>query len=159
MNPVHEIIKASRVRLGLTEDEVSKRAGISWNEYFDIELNPKEALEVARLGQVKRVCEVLGLDVLDLFDISCAYCGPNTDNPCGEQGSRSRLISRRRTELGMSVEGLADRIGFDPAAIRDMEMDPMYLDRWPVELVLELSGVLDIPPQRLLGVKCMQCGS
>ena len=35
MKPVNDTIKAARVQLGLSEDEVSRLSGVSWNEYFE----------------------------------------------------------------------------------------------------------------------------
>ncbi len=44
----NETIRNTRLRLGLSEDDVAARAGLSWNDYFDLELHEDEALDVAK---------------------------------------------------------------------------------------------------------------
>jgi len=61
----NDVIREARRRLGLSEDDVAARAGLSWNEYFDLELHDDEAFDVVHLRTMKKVAEVLHLDVLD----------------------------------------------------------------------------------------------
>lgn len=155
---VNDIIKSTRLRLGLSRDDVALRAGLSWNEYFDLELHPNEAFDVVHLRNVKQVAKVLHLDVLDLFGIRCAFCGDPKLAVPGPHLSRSELVRDRRAAIGMSQENIADRIGFETIAVAQMESDPDFLESWAVGLIQELAGVLALPPQLLLGVRCAVCG-
>ena len=158
MKPVNDTIKAARVRLGLSEDEVSRRSGVSWNEYFDLELHPTEAFEVMRLGKLKKVLKVLGLDVLESLGIPCSYCGHAATGANEHVLAPNELIRQRRADLGLSEAELGGRIGFEAVAIHDMERESGYLEeRWPAELVAELASILTVPPQLLLGVKGRRC--
>lgn len=92
MKPVKEVIKATRERLGLTLDDVAKQSGLSWNEYFDVELHDDEALDVVHLRYLKKLCEVLRLHPLDLFGIECAFCGKQEQPRRADAGAPRRAL-------------------------------------------------------------------
>ncbi len=158
MKPANETIKEARQRLALSMNHVSERSGLSWNEYFDIELHRREAFQVAHLGKMKKLCDVLALGLFDLFGIACEFCERTELAVRAGPAHRNELVRSRREELGLSQDELGDRIGFETIAIKNMESDPAFFDSWSVELVLELAGILGVPPQLLLGVTCTRCG-
>jgi transcriptional regulator with XRE-family HTH domain len=158
MKPVNEIIEEARKRLGLTEDEVAERSGLSWNEYRDAEWHEDEARDVVHVRNLKLLVQALGLDLLELFDIECALCGSKAPADVAAGLSRSELVRQRREQLGLSQDQLGDRIGFETVAIVEMEKNADYLDGWSVDLVVELAGILSVPAQVLLGAACKRCG-
>lgn len=157
MATVNERFRAQRTRLGLTEAEASGRAGLSLDEYRDVEQHKDEAAQVLHLGNLRLLCSVLGLDPLDLFGIPCAFCA-GTDTGLGDRRGREEVVRTRRVALGLSQADLAERIGFEAGVVNDIERDPEYLEGWSVELVLSLAQVLEVPPQVLLNVRCRRCG-
>lgn len=158
MRVANEEIKAARERLGLTLRDVAERSGLSWNEYFDVELHENEAREVAHLRNVRKLCDALGLDLLDLFGVDCAYCLGRVEAAGMPPLPRNEAVRLWREKFGLSQDQLGDLIGFETVAIKEMEEDPGYLDGWSIELVEELAGYLEVPVQRLLGVTCRKCG-
>lgn len=154
---VNELLRAQRTRLGLAETEVARRAGLSLDEYRDVEQHEDEALQVLHLRKLRLLCSVLALDPFDLFDVPCAFCA-GTDAGLVPGGRRHEVVRSRRVALGLSQDDLAERIGFEVGVVDDIERDPDYLEGWSVELVLSLARVLAVPPQVLLSVKCRKCG-
>jgi transcriptional regulator with XRE-family HTH domain len=158
MEPVKRVIKAARERLGLTLDDTATQSGLSWNEYFDVELHGDEAFTVVHLRHLKKLCEVLQLGLLNLFGIECAFCGRHEQAAAVPPVPRDKLIRTRREAFGLTQDQVGDLIGFETVAIVDMEKDPDFLERWSVELIVELAGYLELPVQVLLGVRCSKCG-
>lgn len=154
---VNEMLLAERTKLGLTNAEVARRAGLSLDEYRDLEQHADEAVRVLHLRNLRLLCAVLGLDPLDLLGITCAFCaGTAADLVPG--GGRHEVVRTRRVALGLSQEDLAEHIGFESGVVGDIERDPEYLEGWSAELVLSLARVLEVPPQVLLNVRCRRCG-
>jgi DNA-binding XRE family transcriptional regulator len=158
VKPVNQTIREARTRLRLRDTDVAARAGLSIHEYCDVESYEDEAFRVVHLGKMRRLCDVLGLDILDLFAIGCASCGKREQVATGHQGPRDEMIRARRANLGLTQDQLGDLIGFETVAIADMETDPDFLETWSVELIVELAGHLELPAQVLLGVICKKCG-
>jgi DNA-binding XRE family transcriptional regulator len=157
MNP-NEKIKARRQELGFKDSEIADQISVSWNEYFDIELHEHEIFQVAELRRVKRLCQVLNFEFSELFEMRCPFCGEGKQYLKDYSLPRNELIHKKRTEMGLSASEFGDRIGFEEAAINDMEKDPNYLERWPIDFVKDLSRVIDVPVQILLNIKCGKCG-
>jgi DNA-binding XRE family transcriptional regulator len=158
VKPVNQTIREARTRLRLRDTDVAACAGLSIHEYCDVESYEDEAFRVVHLGKMRRLCDVLGLDILDLFAIGCASCGKREQVAAGHQGPRDEMIRARRANLGLTQDQLGDLIGFETVAIVDMEKDPDFLETWSVELIVELAGHLELPAQVLLGVICKKCG-
>ncbi|WP_040294908.1 helix-turn-helix domain-containing protein [Beggiatoa alba] len=58
-----------------------------------------------------------------------------------------------REQKGLSEDELSDKTGLYVWAIKSVESDPNYIDSWCLSNIIELSKVLCIPIQLLLGVK------
>jgi transcriptional regulator with XRE-family HTH domain len=150
-------IREARQRLGLSETDVAARAGLSPNEYLDLEAHENEAADVVHLSDLKKLVEVLHLDLLGLFGIGCVFCEhPELPTP-DPHVTRNDLVRRTREAMGLSEDDLGDRVGFETVAIVAMESDPEFLESWSVGLVQELAAVLGLPLQVLLGVRCAAC--
>lgn len=154
---VNELLRAHRAKLGLTEAEVARRAGLSLDEYRDAEQHEDEMLEVLHLRNVRLLCTALDLDPLDLLGVACAFCA-GADAGLVPGGARHEIVHSRRRALGLSQEDLAERVGFEVGVVADIERDPDYLENWSVELVLSLAHALGVPPQVLLSFRCPKCG-
>lgn len=152
----NETMRARRHALGLTMSDVASRSSLTIDEYADIEDHEGEARSVVHVRDLKRVCEVLNLDLLELMGIECPFCEQRS--ALVARSPRNELVQAQRRALGISEEELGDRVGFEKSAIQDLEADPDYLDGWSLSLVVRLAAELDLPPQRLLGVKCRSCG-
>jgi hypothetical protein len=122
----------------------------------------------------KKVYDALQLNMLDVFEIECAFCR-------GDEGAwtelaalpRHQMIKRRREQLGLSFWDLPTRLGYaswfktsrDDHAVQSymkrmgsLEDTPDAVDDFVFMEVVDLAAVLEIPLQLLLGVKCSKCG-
>ena len=156
--PVNEKIKLRREELKLSDIDVAHIARLSISAYGDIEDDPGEVQSLVALYEVKKICEVLRLPLLDLLSIPCAFCGEGVPHHDDYWFSRSELVQKRRQALGMSVEELGDRVGFEDWEIENVEKYTAHLESWDIDHILELCAVLGIPGQVLLDVRCLRCG-
>lgn len=158
LDKINEKIKARRLALGLTDVSVAEELGVSIAAYIDIEGDESEILTLIPLNKVRKLCDILHLNCLELFGLSCAFCETN-QNTYYEKNGRDELIKTKRLEKGLTTEDLADRVGYYGASIEAIEAgDTNHLDSWVFEEVLDLAKNLDLPPQLLLGFKCSRCG-
>lgn len=155
---VHDRIREAREALALSDAEVAGRTGLTLADYADLEQTATAPWEAVDLRHVKRVCEVLGLDLWDLLDLRCGYCA-GSGPPAREQSRppRNELIRHRREALGLWSNALAARLGVRHESIESMETDPNFLEGWPIAFVEDLAQTLDIPAQTLLEVACPRC--
>ncbi len=157
-HPAHLRLRAAREALGLSDAEVAGRTGLALADYADLEANPDALREAVDLRHLKRVCEVLGVDVWDLLGLACGYCrgkGP----PARELTAppRHELVRTRRAAVGLSRDALAARLDVRADAIDAMARDPNFLDTWPAAFVEDLARTLEVPVQALLDVPCPRC--
>lgn len=152
-----ETIKKRRLEMGLSQDDVYRATGLSWNEYFDIELHASEALTVAHLGKLKGICQLLELNLLDLAGVQCEFCKLGLSYSAAFLMPRNKQIKQRREERGLSRNELADRLGFHEIAVAEMEEKENFLEEWSVQLIQALSRELGIPLQVLFAYPCPTC--
>jgi transcriptional regulator with XRE-family HTH domain len=100
---VGEIIRSARNRLELTEEFCAQKCGLSSAHYYDLEAYGDEFAANMSLGTARRICNLLGLDLLDL-----------TATFSGVQISQTS-IRRRRSFL------LPPRFGTEHAAEKEIE--------------------------------------
>lgn len=155
---IREKTKKRRIELGLTDSDISSRVGLTRSEYSDIELHEDEICTVTDLCRVKKICEVLGFDLLDLLEQKCAFCEEGMSFAEEFSLPRNELIANRRREMGISMEALGERVGFYEAEIERLEKNPDHLETWPIDFIKDLATVIDVPIQILMKVKCNDCG-
>ncbi len=151
----HTRIRAAREALGLSGAEVAGRTGLALADYADLEASPGALHEAVDLRHLKRVWEVLGVDLWGLLALACGYCrgkGPLARELTGP--ARHELVRMRRDALGFGRDALAVRLGVRADA---MARDPNFLDTWPAAFVEDLARTLEIPAQALLDVPCPRC--
>lgn len=156
--PPHARIRAARDALGLSDAEVAGRTGLALAEYADLEETPGAVREAVDLRHLKRVCEVLDLDLWTLLGLVCGYCG-GKGSPVHDQvrPPRHEQVRGRRQALALSSEALAARLGVRVDAADAMARDPNFLDTWPAAFVEDLARLLELPAQALLDVVCPRC--
>lgn len=152
----HQLIKARREALGLSDVQVSERTGLSVYEYGDIEQYADEVYSVTDLRQARVLCQVLGIDLFELFDLKCEFCG-QAQLSANYSLPRNEVIRKQRLALGISEEQLGDDIGFEARTVQYLEEDKDHLEGWSFELIEELAKLLMLPLQVLLGVQCPTC--
>jgi len=138
---INQTIRQRRIELGLTERDVADSCGITIDAYCDVELYADELNACLELKDVRRLSGVLELGLFALFGLDDAAAGTS---------NRNCVIAKQRLLLGMSVEQLAEQLGFEAHAVEEMERDPDFLESWSVKLVERLSAALKIPLEVLL---------
>ena len=158
MIDVTQKIAKRRMELNLKDTQVARQAGLSIDEYCDIEQHADEIYTVTPLGTVKNLVHVLGFDFMSLFEMPCAFCGGEI---IADEYSlpRNVLIRKRRENKNLSSDQLGDQIGFNAVAVDNMEFDPEFLETWPLDCIQILAQAIDVPLQILLAVKCGSCNN
>lgn len=125
-----KLVRSRQAELGLSDDEVMRRTSLSFNELYDIQRYPDELANAVRLSKVKALFSVLRLDLAQAVGDDSADSG----QPPNIRGSRE--------EAGLSVEELADAVGYEPSLIYEIEADPTVLDQYPLELMVDLARAI-----------------
>lgn len=149
-------IRSRREALGLTRKQVADEIGLGDYDYTDIELFDDELYTVIPLGLARKLCSLLGIDMFDLFAISCDAEETRTDRRWRGM-ARNTMIAATRTDAAQSPREFSDRIGFDESEVAALENDPDRLDKWLTSLVVELAHELRLPVHWLLGLQCGGC--
>jgi transcriptional regulator with XRE-family HTH domain len=155
---VSKIIKDRRIQKAMSQDDVARAAGLSWNEYFDIELHSDEAFVVTPLSQLKTLCRVLDLPLLELVGEPCSICSAGSPQSHLTPIARHLLIRDHRERHGLSQEELAERLGYENMVIVEMERNEEYLEQLTIEEIRALSRELDAPMDQLLGLDSHDVG-
>jgi transcriptional regulator with XRE-family HTH domain len=135
----------------MSVEELAARVGLTVSEYSDVEAHPDEFIEVIATAEARALCNELRLRLVDLVGVEMS----DTDLFAGQQwgqvaSSRSTLLRHRRESLGVSIAEMAFAIGFDEAAVEQIERDELYLDSLPIAVVAEVSKKLNLPLANLL---------
>ncbi len=154
----NEIIKKRRIELGLTESDISSLVDLTRSEYSDIELHDDEICTVTDLCRLKKICVVLGFDLLDLLELKCVFCEGEAIFAEDFLLPRNELIVNRRMKMAISKEELGERVGFNEMEIENLENNSEHLETWPIDFINDLANVIDVPIQILMNVKCNRCG-
>lgn len=149
----HRIIRARREALGFSDYEVAQKSGLSIYEYGDLELRADEVISVAQIGDLRRVCKTLGINLFTLFGLQPQLSEGASADPSDDALPRNALLAKRRHDLNLSESELGDMIGFETSAISDMEAKEGFLETWSFELVGRLASALNIPIEVLLTKK------
>lgn len=155
---VNEKIRVRRQELRLKDTDIARLSGMTVQSYGDIEAYIDEIYAVPSLAEVRGLCDVLRVNCLDLFELPCVYC-EGRQISADDRLPRHELIHKRREALHLTVEELADKIGYYGKSIEVIESGNLaHLDSWVINEVLNLATVLNVPPQLLLDFKCHKCG-
>lgn len=146
---INAAIRDRRNKLGLAKEQVCQIVGLSIHEYSDLEAYADEFYSVLKLREVKALSKALKLELNELLSEAGIEACVNNDNAESEL-PRSDLVKRRRELLGLSEDELADKLGFDPEAIRRMESEADFFEGWPLDLIERLSHELGIPVSAIL---------
>jgi len=156
---LNERVKSRREELGLSDVDVARASGITIDSYCDIEFYPEELLTLVPLRNVKRLCTVLGVSLLDLLGVPCVFC-EHLQRFEDYQSPRNELVRRHRLGEGWSLEELFARFKDTQWTNVEEELETKsdQLENWRLDMILELATILRIPPQVLLDVRCPKCG-
>ena len=154
----NEIISQKRIAMNISEAEFSKSTNITLERLYDIEAYEDEIFNLTDIGDIKKICKALDINIMDLFNISCPFCS-NTIRYSEEFTlPLGKLISLRRQQLKMITEELGNCVGYHSLAIVEIENNSEYLESANYDLISGLAMALNLPLQLILGAKCENCG-
>ena len=78
--------------------------------YRDLEDETMEAYRCTRLGDLRRVCDHLGLDLMELLGYPCGYCDGLEVVTVPTDSTRSELVRAKREKLGLTQDELDKRL-------------------------------------------------
>lgn len=142
----NERVKERRLGLGLTENEIASRLGISVSAYADLEDYEHEIFDQVSVARANQLCAILGLDLCDLLGIR----GDGAPSSINDE-NRSTMVRSARDRLKLSTAALAESTGFAASMIESLERDDPSIDeQCPVRFMLDVASALAISPCRLL---------
>jgi DNA-binding Xre family transcriptional regulator len=132
-------LKQKRIAKGMSDVELSKITGISTNNIFDLEEYENE-IDMYAMNRIKALCDALSIKMSDIFE-------QLTDDY--KDLSSSEIVMRRRSEMGISVKELSDRIGYEEIVIEVIENNG-DLQQVCLDAFKNIACQLDLPLSFLL---------
>jgi DNA-binding XRE family transcriptional regulator len=121
------------------------------SSYRDVEAYEDEFFWNISLGTARRICNFLGLDLLDLtarfLGVEISHRTPVDDE---SHCSRNELIAYRRLNTGMTQENLGQSIGFETVTVEFLEETPDFIESLPIKVVVDVARSLELDPGLLL---------
>jgi len=105
----HLRLQEARERLGLSQDEVAVRSGMSSAEIWDIEAFEDDLTCSHSPKEVQKLCQVLGIRPIDLFGSDI------TEDPVSA-GDLVKRIHAECASRGITLEQFADIVGWHLSA-------------------------------------------
>jgi len=137
----HIQISQARERLGLSQDEVADRSGISAPEIWDIEGDDDELTCCHSPREVQQLCRVLGLRPAELFGVDIIESAVSADE----------LVQRVHAECrsrGQSLEQFEETVGWRLS--KCMEPPERLLEEMSIDGLQWLCRELHIDWRRVL---------
>lgn len=128
---VAERIRAARSRAGLSDADIAHRLGMTVESYDDLELRGDEAFTVVSLRDLEALGRIVGVQP------SVLLLGPEaeTHRRAITFGDIAARLAQRVSEGGLTLEQLADSIGWD---VKDVLHDPNALWGFSVEALYDI---------------------
>jgi ribosome-binding protein aMBF1 (putative translation factor) len=125
--PLHGLIKQRREELGIGKAEIAERIGVSFYMYVDVERYDTEITDVLPLKNARSLSAVLGFELGTLLGV-----GSLVGKPSANDKPRHTILAEARNKLGVSVDKMADDIGYDESFVRSLETDDEVLETCPI---------------------------
>jgi transcriptional regulator with XRE-family HTH domain len=135
----HWQLRERRVVKGMSEGDVAFVAGLSANEYYDLEHDSTEWRMVTPLFTLKFLIRLLHIEIDKLIL-------PPSHDQFDKRHSAAEVITARRSQLNLSKEEFAERAGFYPVFAKIVEGHPDGLELYPAEVAVRTARALEINP-------------
>jgi transcriptional regulator with XRE-family HTH domain len=140
-----DLIKTRREASNMAMASCAKRAGISVHEWGDIEQHADALVNEVSMGEARRVCDAVGLDLVQLAGFAA---GGNAAHPV-----RHEVVLKARERLRMTQAELSDQIGFEEYVIRWLERSSDFFEALPVKVIVDLANALSLDPSTLIRIR------
>ena len=151
-NYVGGIIRNARNQKKLTTAFVASVCGLTEASYEDVETYGSEFFDNISLGEARRICDVMQLNLLDLVAKYLAVQIRETKPLTRSQYfSRHNLITEARVKHGMSECSLGNAVGFEETSIVSMERSSDFMEVLPITLLVDIANALGLDLGLLIG--------
>lgn len=148
---IGSMIRRAREQHGLQVRECAGRCGLSEDAYSDVESQASELFENVSLGTARRICDLVGVDLLDqsskFLNVQISERQATNDE---RFYSRHYLIAEARQTKGITETELADAIGFERVIVELLERTADFIESLPVVMIVDIASVLNLDPGLLL---------
>jgi transcriptional regulator with XRE-family HTH domain len=149
----NEVIRSARERLGLTSEQAAARAGLTVDEYGDLEHHADEVVSAVSLATARRICGLLNITLSELLIAEQLLVpGKAGGTSSGSTRPRHRVAHQMRVAKGASIGDVANAIGFEEAAVRQGESADEYLDALPIRVLFDWARYIGADPIEMLAL-------
>ena len=113
--------------------------------YWDVERYDAELTMVLPLKNVRSLAAVLGFELGALLGIDSL-----PDIPRDGAKPRHLVLADARDQLGVSINKMAEEIGFDEAFVHRIEKDAHALETYPYDVLRIVANYLNLDPGYVL---------
>lgn len=144
------IIRRTREAQCVSEADLARSCAMSVDSYWDLEHYDDEAFTAISLRQLKAICRKLRIPLSKLIAHS-AYREQFVDGTLSVPAAIDPMAWR--LAAGLSIEEVAEAIGYDNAAIGLIETDRESLGDFNVDMLADYANVLRVPLPLVLRVE------
>jgi transcriptional regulator with XRE-family HTH domain len=133
-------LKQKRSELGFSDVELAKEIGITVSSLNDVEDIDENDIQYLTIQQLITMCHVLKIRPIDIYQAIISDF---------KKLSIQEIIKKRRDEKGLSIEKLAELIGYNSSLIESIENNE-NLNEFCLNFLKNIANELDLPFEFLL---------
>lgn len=146
----HDALRHARERASLDAKDIASKLGMTFNEYIDLERHPDEASTNSPFSVVRRLASLLQIDLSDLLGESDDSDVAVSIGDVPEDQELHLQLKSFREIRGLSIEQVADAIGFEVEAVRRAETLKGSAGELPYRVLMEWAAAIEMPASRLI---------
>jgi transcriptional regulator with XRE-family HTH domain len=147
-NGISEKVRQRRLERSLSTSEVSRLASVPEEHLWHMEGDDRDFVTVLPIGEIRRVCSILDLNLGDLLEI--LRDNRKLETIRNENKLPNELIRIYRLKSGLSTSQLGKQIGYEASAVARLEQNALEIDKWTIDDLERLAKVIGLPLSRLL---------
>ena len=149
---INEKIKSRRKELGLDPLEIAEQMDFTDSSYYDIEDYEDEIYSSIDLKEVKVLCSILKLDLIELLKLDERLCKKIGSDKSKETSkiSRNELLKTSREKLGLSTSQLGEKVNLSESKVIKLETEPEYFEGLALFQLDACADEIDVPIEWLL---------
>lgn len=141
---LNEHLRNERLRLGLAEQTLAERSGLTIYELGDVEARPDEFLTTITSRAALRLCRELGVDVCDLLGLGAT--------PDLSQKELKAYLQTIRKAADLKSMELDDRIDYEEGFFQKLEDGSVDLAEYPLQLSIDIADETKSSRATMIGI-------
>ncbi|MGV7222678.1 MAG: hypothetical protein ACQ9MH_14265 [Nitrospinales bacterium] len=149
---INENIKSRRKELGLDPLEIAKQMDFTDCSYYDIEDYEDEIYSSIDLKEVKVLCSILKLDLIELLKLDQRLCKKIGSDKSKEicKFSRTELMKNARKKLGLSTSQFGGNVNLSESKVIKLEKESGNFEGLAIFQLDACADGIDVPIEWLL---------